>query len=288
MAKIVVEHLKYKYPLSDKLALDDISFSIAPGEFIGIIGKNNSGKSTLCQAIVGLVPTFYKGAYGGKVIIDDMEVYKSDITEMCKKVGIIFQNPFNQVTGSKTTVYEEIAFGLENLGISRSEMIERIDESLELLDISEYKDRNPFDLSGGQMQRMAIASIIAMRPEVIILDEPTSQLDPQGSEEVFKTVQALSKKGISIIMVEHKMEKIAEYSDKVLLLNDGKLVDFDTPKKIFSMNNIMDYGIKPPEFTQICKGLGIYDKETGLYPVTLKEAQNILSSRNDWGIITND
>lgn len=288
MAKIVVEHLKYKYPLSDKLALDDISFSIAPGEFIGIIGKNNSGKSTLCQAIVGLVPTFYKGAYGGKVIIDDMEVYKSDITEMCKKVGIIFQNPFNQVTGSKTTVYEEIAFGLENLGISRSEMIERIDESLELLDISEYKDRNPFDLSGGQMQRMAIASIIAMRPEVIILDEPTSQLDPQGSEEVFKTVQALSKKGISIIMVEHKMEKIAEYSDKVLLLNDGKLVDFDTPKKIFSMNNIMDYGVKPPEFTQICKGLGIYDKETGLYPVTLKEAQNILSSKNDWGIITND
>lgn len=283
MAKIVVEHLKYKYPQTDKLALDDISFTVNKGEFIGIVGKNNSGKSTLCQALVGLVPLFYKGAYGGKVFIDDMEVSKSDISEICRKAGIVFQNPFNQVTGSKITVYEEIAFGLENMGIPRGEMIERIDEAMELLDISKYKDRNPFDLSGGQMQRMAIASIIAMRPEVIILDEPTSQLDPQGSEEVFKAVQALSKKGISIIMVEHKIEKIAQYSDKVMLLNDGKLIAFDTPQKLFSMDNILDYGIAPPAFTQICRGLEVCNKESGLYPVTLEEAENILSSKEIGG-----
>ena len=277
MAKIVVEKLKYKYPLSEKLVLNNISFEVNAGEFIGIIGRNNSGKSTLCQALVGLVPNFYKGAYGGRGFVDDIEVAKSDVSEMCKKVGIVFQNPFNQVTGSKTTVYEEIAFGLENLGIKRAEMIERIDEAIELLHISKYKDRNPFDLSGGQMQRVAIASIIAMKPEIIILDEPTSQLDPQGSEEVFKSVQALSKKGISIIMVEHKIEKIAEYSDKVLLLNEGKLINFDTPEKIFSMDNLMDYGIKPPIFTQVCRELGFYDKETNLYPVTLKQAKKILS-----------
>ncbi|AGX43140.1 energy-coupling factor ABC transporter ATP-binding protein [Clostridium saccharobutylicum] len=285
MAKIMVEHLKYRYPQTDKLVLNDISFTIEPGEFIGIVGKNNSGKSTLCQAFVGLVPTFYKGAYGGKVFIDDMEVSKSDISEVCKKVGIVFQNPFNQVTGSKMSVYEEIAFGLENMGIPRGEMIERIDEAMELLDISKYKDRNSFDLSGGQMQRMAIASIIAMRPEVIILDEPTSQLDPQGSEEVFQAVQALSKKGITIIMVEHKIEKIAQYSDKVMLLNDGKLIHFDTPQQIFSMDNILEYGIAPPAFTQICRGLKIYNKEIGLYPVTLDEAQNILSSKQIGGML---
>ncbi|OOM10428.1 energy-coupling factor ABC transporter ATP-binding protein [Clostridium saccharobutylicum] len=285
MAKIMVEHLKYRYPQTDKLVLNDISFTIEPGEFIGIVGKNNSGKSTLCQAFVGLVPTFYKGAYGGKVFIDDMEVSKSDISEVCKKVGIVFQNPFNQVTGSKMSVYEEIAFGLENMGIPRGEMIERIDEAMELLDISKYKDRNPFDLSGGQMQRMAIASIIAMRPEVIILDEPTSQLDPQGSEEVFQAVQALSKKGITIIMVEHKIEKIAQYSDKVMLLNDGKLIHFDTPQQIFSMDNILEYGIAPPAFTQICRGLKIYNKESGLYPVTLDEAQDILSSKQIGGML---
>ena len=163
MAKIVVEHLKYRYPLTEELVLKDISFTIEPGEFIGIIGENNAGKSTLCQALVGIIPNFYKGAYGGKILIDEIEVAKQNVSDICRKVGIVFQNPFNQVTGSKLTVYEEIGFGLENMGLPRNEMIERIDYSLRLLDIYKYKDRNPFDLSGGQMQRMAIASIIAMK-----------------------------------------------------------------------------------------------------------------------------
>lgn len=276
MAEIVVEHLKYRYPLTKELALKDISFSIEAGEFIGIIGENNAGKSTLCQALVGIIPSFYKGAYGGKVFIGDMEVAKHSVSDVCTKVGIVFQNPFNQVTGSKLTVYEEIAFGLENMGLSRSEMIERIDYSLNLLDIYKYRDRNPFDLSGGQMQRMAIASIIAMRPEVIILDEPTSQLDPQGSEEVFRAVQSLSQEGITIIMVEHKMEKIAEYSDRVMLLNDGNLIAFDTPQKIFSMDTLEQYGVNAPTFTRICRSLGIQNQSTGCYPVTLREAKDAM------------
>ncbi len=284
MAKIVAEHLKYRYPLTEELALKDISFTIKPGEFIGVIGENNAGKSTLCQAMVGIIPNFYKGAYGGKILIDEIEVAKQSISDVCRKVGIVFQNPFNQVTGSKLTVYEEIAFGLENMGLPRSEMIERIDYSLQLLDIYKYKDRNPFDLSGGQMQRMAIASIIAMRPEVIILDEPTSQLDPQGSEEVFRAVQSLSHEGITIIMVEHKMEKIAAYSDRVMLLNDGKLVAFDTPQKVFSMDDLDCYGVNVPAFTRICKSLEIKNKRTGCYPVTLEEAQNALSLSSERGL----
>ncbi|HHV32398.1 MAG TPA: ABC transporter ATP-binding protein [Clostridiales bacterium] len=284
MAKIVVEHLKYRYPLTDELALKDISFTIEPGEFIGIIGENNAGKSTLCQALVGIIPNFYKGAYGGKVFIDDLEVAKHSISEVCRKVGIVFQNPFNQVTGSKLTVYEEIAFGLENMGLSRTEMMERIDYSLKLLDIYQYKDRNPFDLSGGQMQRMAIASIIAMRPEVIILDEPTSQLDPQGSEEVFRAVQSLSQEGISILMVEHKMEKIAAYSDRVMLLKDGKMVAFDTPQKVFSLENLEQYGVNAPAFTRICKKLGIKNQKNGCYPVTLEEAEGAINLLKNGGI----
>ncbi|WP_457945036.1 energy-coupling factor ABC transporter ATP-binding protein [Caproiciproducens sp. LBM24188] len=284
MAKIVVEHLKYRYPLTDELALKDISFTIEPGEFIGIIGENNAGKSTLCQALVGIIPNFYKGAYGGKVFIDDLEVAKHSISEVCRKVGIVFQNPFNQVTGSKLTVYEEIAFGLENMGLSRTEMMERIDYSLKLLDIYQYKDRNPFDLSGGQMQRMAIASIIAMRPEVIILDEPTSQLDPQGSEEVFRAVQSLSQEGISILMVEHKMEKIAAYSDHVMLLKDGKMVAFDTPQKVFSLENLEQYGVNAPAFTRICKKLGIKNQKNGCYPVTLEEAEGAINLLKNGGI----
>jgi energy-coupling factor transport system ATP-binding protein len=281
MKKIVVENLKYKYPLTNELALKGVSFEVEKGEFIGIIGKNSAGKSTLCQALVGLVPHFYKGGYGGKVIVDGIEVGKSDISEIASKVGIVFQNPFTQVTGSKMTVYEEIAFGLENMGISREDMKKRIDYSLELLDIYKYKDRNPFDLSGGQMQRMAIASIIAMRPEIIVLDEPTSQLDPQGSEEVFKSIQSLSKEGMTVIMVEHKMEKIAKYSDRVMLLDSGELVEYDIPHKIFSRDDLNEHGVVPPAFTKICRGLNIKNEKTGLYPITLEEAYDLVVNYNE-------
>ena len=277
MAEIRIENLKYRYPHTKKLALDGITCEIKQGEFIGVIGRNGSGKSTFCQALTGLVPNFYRGAYGGKVFIDNIKVDTVGVEEICQKVGLVFQNPFNQVTGAKLTVYEEIAFGLENLGIPRDEMIRRVDEAMELLDIAKYKDRHPFDLSGGQMQRMAIASIIAMQPEVIILDEPTSQLDPQGSEEVFHAVQTLSKKGITIIMVEHKIEKIAAYSDRVILLDEGKLIDMDTPQKIFSKENLHEYGVEAPIFTKICKGLGIRNNKTLCYPVTLEEAKEVLA-----------
>jgi energy-coupling factor transport system ATP-binding protein len=210
-----------------------------------------------------------------------MIVKESHISDIALKVGTVFQNPFTQITGSKLTVYEEIAFGLENMGLSRNEMIERIDHSLELLDISKYRDRNPFDLSGGQMQRVAIAGIIAMKPDIIVLDEPTSQLDPQGSEEVFKAVQSLGKEGMTIIMVEHKIEKIAKYSDRVLLLNDGELVDFDTPDKIFSRDDLESLGVIPPAFTRICKRLDIKNKQTGLYPVTLEDTYDAVVKSNE-------
>ncbi|ETI70816.1 energy-coupling factor ABC transporter ATP-binding protein [Neobacillus vireti] len=276
MKKIIVEGLKYKYPLADSLALNDVTFDIKQGEFIGIIGKNLAGKSTLCQALVGLVPHFYKGAYGGKVIVDGLEVKNHSIADLSLKVGMVFQNPFTQVTGSKTTVYEEIAFGLENIGIPRTEIIERIDSVLDLLNIEQVKDHNPFDLSGGQMQRMAIASIIAMKPDILVLDEPTSQLDPAGSEEVFQAIQSLSKQGITVILAEHKMEKIAQYCDRVLLLNNGKVVDFDTPGKIFSREDLEGYGLTAPVYTRVCKALGVKKAGTDEYPVTLEEAERVL------------
>lgn len=281
MKKIIVENLKYKYPLTKDLALKDISFQIEEGEFIGIIGENGAGKSTLCQALVGLVPHFYKGAYGGKILVDNIEVYKSDITTLSKKVGIVFQNPFTQVTGSKLTVYEEIAFGLENFGLPQDEMRNRIDYALKLLDIYKFKDRNPFDLSGGQMQRMALASIIAMKPEIIVLDEPTSQLDPQGSEEVFKAIQNLCSEKITVVLVEHKMEKIAKYSDRVMLLNNGQLIDFDVPSKIFSRDDLKEYGVTAPAFTSICRGLQIKNRDTGLYPITIDEAYDLVVNQNE-------
>lgn len=276
MAFIEVKGLKYKYPHTSKLVLDGIDFEADKGQFIGIIGENQAGKSTLCQAFAGLVPTMFRGAYGGKVIIDGAEASKVPIAVLCQKVGLVFQNPFNQLSGAKDTVFEEIAFGLQNLGIPRDEIGKRVDKALKLLDIIKYKDRNPFDLSGGQIQRVAIASILAMEPEVLVLDEPTSQLDPQGSEDVFLVVEKLAKTGITIIMVEQKMEKLAAYCDKILLLHRGVQVAYDVPERIFSRDDLRELGVEPPVYTQVSKALSVYRKEGDelLYPVTLKQIQN--------------
>ena len=280
MSFIEVENLKYKYPHAENLALDDLSFSIERGEFIGIIGENGAGKSTLSQAFMGLVPHFYKGAYGGKIVVDGIEVKKSSVAELCQKVGLVFQNPFNQLSGAKDTVYHEIAFGLQNMGVPKEEMEKRIEDVLKLLDIEAYKDRNPFDLSGGQMQRVAIASVLVMRPEVMILDEPTSQLDPQGTEEVFKAVDTLTELGITIIMIEQKIEKMAAYCDRMLLMKEGKLIDFDTPVKILNRSDLADYGVKPLFVTNICKKYGV-KKQDGLYPITLEEVLELKETYSD-------
>ncbi len=276
MAFIEVKGLKYKYPHTSKLVLDGIDFEADKGQFIGIIGENQAGKSTLCQAFAGLVPTMFRGAYGGKVIVDGVEASKVPIAVLCQKVGLVFQNPFNQLSGAKDTVFEEIAFGLQNLGVPREEIGKRVDKALKLLDIIKYKDRNPFDLSGGQIQRVAIASILAMEPEVLVLDEPTSQLDPQGSEDVFLVVEKLAKTGITIIMVEQKMEKLAAYCDKILLLHRGSQVAYDVPERIFSRDDLKELGVEPPVYTQVSKALSVYRKEGDdlLYPVTLKQIQN--------------
>lgn len=270
MAYIEVENLKYRYPNTKKLALDGLQFQIEKGSFVGIVGENGAGKSTLCQAFSGLVPQFFKGAYGGKVMIGNQDAAKTPVSGLCRTVGLVFQNPFNQLSGAKETVFEEIAFGLQNFGVPREEMIRRVQEVMELLDIREYKERNPFDLSGGQMQRVALAGILAMQPEVIVLDEPTSQLDPAGSEEVFAAVDKLAKSGITIIMVEQKLEKLAEYCDQILLLHQGKQIAFDTPEQIFSRTDLEKYGVQPPAYTRVCKALGIRN-ENGCYPASLKD-----------------
>ena len=272
MSFIEVRNLKYRYPRTEKLALDGLGFNVEKGEFIGILGKNKAGKSTLCQAFMGLVPGMFGGAYGGQVMIDGMEASSTPVSVLCKKVGLVFQNPFNQLSGARDTVFGEVAFGLQNLGVPREEILKRVERSLELLEISPYRERNPFDLSGGQIQRVAIASILAMEPE-LVLDEPTSQLDPQGSEEVFRVVDRLAGSGITIIMVEHKMEKLAAYCSRLLLLHEGKQVAYDSPEHIFAREDLEAFGIEPPVYTQAARVFSV--KYGDCYPVTLDQTQAV-------------
>lgn len=273
--KVNIENLTYKYSLSEEKALNDISLKISTGDFIGVVGPNKAGKSTFCKALVGLVPHFYKGDLSGNILIDDLNTKENSISDISLKVGLVFQNPFNQISGAKLSVYDEVAFGLENIGLGRKEMIERIDYYLDLMGIYSQRKSNPFELSGGQMQRLAIASIMAREPSVFVLDEPTSQLDPQGTEEVFEAVHKLREKNLTVIMVSQKVDKLAKYANKILLLNDGNLIDFDKSKKIFSREDLENYGVRPPVYTEIAKELKLKDNKKN-YPVNQEELYNLV------------
>lgn len=270
MSLIEVKDLKYRYPGTTQLALDGVSFTVEKGEFIGIAGENGAGKSSLSQALLGLIPQFYKGAYGGSVTVCGMDARSTPVSELCRHVGLVFQNPFNQLSGAKDTVYDEVGYGLQNLGFPPEEIRARVESVLRCFGIWEYRDRNPFDLSGGQLQRVAICSVLAMKPDVLILDEPTSQLDPEGSEEVFHTVDELTKMGITIIMIEQKIEKLAGYCDRVLLMHQGHVVDYDTPRKIFSREDLYDLGVNPPAYTRFARANALVF-EDGTLPVTHAE-----------------
>lgn len=270
MSLIEVKDLKYRYPGTTQLALDGVSFTVEKGEFIGIAGENGAGKSSLSQALLGLIPQFYKGAYGGSVTVCGMDARSTPVSELCRHVGLVFQNPFNQLSGAKDTVYDEVGYGLQNLGFPPAEIRARVESVLRCFGIWEYRDRNPFDLSGGQLQRVAICSVLAMKPDVLILDEPTSQLDPEGSEEVFHTVDELTKMGITIIMIEQKIEKLAGYCDRVLLMHQGHVVDYDTPRKIFSREDLYDLGVNPPAYTCFARANALVF-EDGTLPVTHAE-----------------
>ena len=224
MGYFKIENVNYKYPLEDKQALKNINIEIKKGEFWAVIGKNGSGKTTFCNMLRRFVPDFYKGELTGKIMLEDKELKDYSQKELVQKIGFVFQNPFTQISGVKDTVFDEIAYGLENLGLEKEEIISKVEKILKLLEIEKLRDRNPYDLSGGQKQRVALASIIAMDPDILVIDEPTSQLDPKGTEDIFKIINLMANEGKTIILVEHKLELIAEYAQNILVLDEGEII----------------------------------------------------------------
>ena len=224
MGYFKIENISYKYPLEEKQALKNINIEIKKGEFWAVIGKNGSGKTTFCNMLRRFVPDFYKGELTGTITLEDKELKDYSQKELVQKIGFVFQNPFTQISGVKDTVFEEIAYGLENLGLDKEEIISRVEKILKLLEIEKLRDRNPYDLSGGQKQRVALASIIAMDPDILVIDEPTSQLDPKGTEDIFKIINLMANEGKTIILVEHKLELIAEYAENILVFDEGEII----------------------------------------------------------------
>ncbi|MCM3262114.1 energy-coupling factor ABC transporter ATP-binding protein [Paenibacillus lautus] len=269
---ITIKNLSYQYPISESDALKNVNVTIERGKLYALIGANGGGKTTLCNVIRGFIPHFYKGDLRGEVLIEGKDIREWEMGELSQKIGYVFQNPFTQISGVKDNVFEEIAFGLENLGMEPALIREKVDQVINMLEIGYLRDKNPFELSGGQKQRVALASIIVMEPDVLVIDEPTSQLDPKGTEEVFKIIELMKKKGKTIILVEHKIELIAEYADNVILLNEGEVAMQGSSQEILTDERALAFGAALPQYSLFGLDMRKRGMDLGSIPLTEKEA----------------
>lgn len=242
MSEIInVKNVTYTYDDEDQRpALKGVSFSINKGEWVAIIGPNGSGKSTLAKTVNGLIEPD-----SGEVAVGGLELNEKNVWSIREMVGMVFQNPDNQFVGS--TVQDDVAFGLENLGIPREEMLERVRTALEKVNMLEFAEREPARLSGGQKQRVAIAGIVALRPDIMILDEATSMLDPQGREEVLRTVKEVKEQeNLSVLSITHDIDEAAA-ANRVLVMRDGQMIQEGTPETIFSYGEkLVEMGLDLP------------------------------------------
>ena len=251
--------VSYQYPLTKQPTLKDINIKIEKGKVYGVVGENGSGKTTLCAVLRGFAPNFYQGKLTGEVLLDGKNIseYGGDIST---RIGYVFQNPFTQISGVKDTVYEEVCYGLENFGVPVEEINQRVEDVMRLTNIDYLALRNPFEISGGQMQRVALASVIVLEPDILIIDEPTSQLDPEGTESVFEIIKAMKEKHKTIILVEHKIDLIAEYADEVIALKDGQIIANGKTEDVLSDMSLLEKGVNLPQVAILCSKL----KEKGL------------------------
>jgi len=258
----------------EKKALDNVSMDIMRGEILGIIGRTGSGKSTLVQHLNGLLkPT------SGSVEVDGLECGKKTLKELRQKVGLIFQYPEHQLF--EETVYKDIIFGPARMGLSAEEIRERVKRVLESLGLSEdLLEKSPFELSGGQKRRVAIAGVLAMEPKILVLDEPTAGLDPQGSEEVFKFLTRLNRtSGTTILIISHNMDQVAAYCDRVAVLNDGRLEMLDTPRNVFGREErLRELDLDIPEITRLFRNLARSGYPVSSDVLTIREAADEIAA----------
>ncbi len=274
MALIELTNVSYTYPTGTASVLNGVNLQVSEGEFVALIGPNDAGKSTLCYTLAGFIPHFFRGELKGSVRVAGVETKSSTLNEWVQSVGLVFQNPFNQISGAKYSVYEEVAFGLENLGVPPREIKTRVEEALALNGIADLADRSPYSLSGGQQQRVALTSILVMRPKVLVLDEPTSQMDPAGTREVFGLIRSLAERGMTVVMAEHKIEWIAAFSDRVVALYEGRVLLDGKPQEVLTSEQLLGKGFGISRYTSAAREAGkrgLWPADRSL-PVTLDEA----------------
>ena len=242
---IDVKNLSFRYKESQEYYdVKDITFHVKRGEWLSIVGHNGSGKSTTVRLIDGLLE-----AESGEIVIDGQRLTEENVWNIRRQIGMVFQNPDNQFVGA--TVEDDVAFGLENQGLSRQEMQKRVEEALDLVGMLDFKKREPARLSGGQKQRVAIAGVVALRPSILILDEATSMLDPEGRRELIETVKGIRKDyDMTVISITHDLEEVA-MSDRVLIMKKGSIESTSSPRELFSRNDLDQIGLDDPFANQL-------------------------------------
>lgn len=274
-----LKDVTFTYAYADHPALRGLSLRLEPGLLHGIVGLNSSGKSTLCALLRGVIPHFHEGELSGTVEVLGKPLLDWDAADLSTAIGCVFDNPFTQISGIRDTVFEEIALGLENLGIEHEEMIRRVQAVVTQLGIEKLVSKNPNELSGGQRQKVAFASIIAMDADVIVIDEPTSQLDPESSEQVFEIIAGLKAQGKSIVLVEHKIDLLAQFADTITVLHEGRVVMTGPTREVFGSPELADYGVPAPEVTEFAERLRAAGKPLGIVPITREEAAAAVAER---------
>ena len=281
MSLIEIEDLTFSYTSQqNEPALKNLSCTIEQGSFVGITGLAEAGKSTFCRLIAGYIPHFFHGEFSGKVTVAGSDTRETTIRELAEKVEFVFENPFDQLTGASLTVLEEAAFALENMGLAREEIRLRAEKSLSQVGMEDLKDRHPQQLSGGQSQRLALASILAVQPEVFILDEPTSQLDPLGVEEVFDVITDMHGRGNTLIVVSQDLDHLAIRADRLMVIDKGEIKWDGEPRKVLLEAAEARYPILIPDVLEISRKLRAAGRipSNPPLPLTVEQAANELSS----------
>lgn len=283
MPVIEFKRVTFTYSGANEPAIRDVDLRINKGEFVVLTGPSGCGKTTLCRCINGLIPHFYAGELKGEIEVVERDVRKSKVSELARQVGFVFQNPENQLF--TLVVEKDVAFGLENLAFPRDEIRRRVEWALDMTGVESIRFRAPYELSGGEKQRVAIASVLAMRPEIMVLDEPTSFVDPLTAERIFEVVHRLHEElSISVILVEHRLSMLTKFADRVLVMKKGRMVLDGAPEEVFLDERLRGIGVevpRPVRLYQLLRRDGVHLLRVPLTPSAFaSELRGVLRDRS--------
>jgi len=264
----------FKYLGADSLALRKVNLAIDEGEYVVITGPSGCGKTTLCRAINGLVPQFHRGYIAGNVIVDGKNTRENNVADLAPIAGLVFQQPENQLV--TLNVEREIAFGPENLGVEPDEVRRRVEELIDMLDLEHLREKHPHEMSGGEQQRVAIAATLALKPKVLVADEPTSNLDPKSAEAILDLIAELNSRDMTVVLVEHRLDLVSKDASRVVLMDKGCIVADGNPREVLTQDICQEIGVGIPKATQLYKRLSAHGITLDRVPLTGAELAELV------------